>query len=108
MNLLAVENLGKNFGERILFEGLSFGLAQGDKVALIASNGTGKSTMLKIIAGIDNADEGEVIFRNKCKVSYLQQDAIFDDNLTINELINSKHNKISILVTDYEKAVDLH
>ena len=45
MNLLAVENLGKNFGERILFEGLSFGLAQGDKVALIASNGTGKSTM---------------------------------------------------------------
>ena len=108
MNLLAVENLGKNFGERILFEGLSFGLAQGDKVALIASNGTGKSTMLKIIAGIDNADEGEVIFRNKCKVSYLQQDAIFDDNLTINELINSKHNKISILVTDYEMAVDLH
>ena len=108
MNLLAVENLGKNFGERILFEGLSFGLAQGDKVALIASNGTGKSTMLKIIAGIDNADEGEVIFRNKCKVSYLQQDAIFEDNLTINELINSKHNKISILVTDYEKAVDLH
>ena len=108
MNLLAVENLGKNFGERILFEGLSFGLAQGDKVALIASNGTGKSTMLKIIAGIDNADEGEVIFRNKCKVSYLQQDAIFDDNLTINELINSKHNKISILVTEYEKSVDLH
>ena len=108
MNLLAVENLGKNFGERILFEGLNFGLAQGDKVALIASNGTGKSTMLKIIAGIDNADEGEVIFRNKCKVSYLQQDAIFDDNFTINELINSKHNKISILVTDYEKAVDLH
>ena len=108
MNLLAVENLGKNFGERILFEGLNFGLAQGDKVALIASNGTGKSTMLKIIAGIDNADEGEVIFRNKCKVSYLQQDAIFDDNLTINELINSKHNKISILVTEYEKSVDLH
>lgn len=108
MNLLAVENLGKNFGERILFEELSFGLAQGDKVALIASNGTGKSTMLKIIAGIDNADEGEVIFRNKCKVSYLQQDAIFDDHLTINELINSKHNKISILVIDYEKAVDLH
>ena len=108
MNLLAVENLGKNFGERILFEGLSFGLSQGDKVALIASNGTGKSTMLKIIAGIDNADEGEVIFRNKCKVSYLQQDAIFDDNLTINELINSKHNKISILVTEYEKSVNLH
>jgi len=108
MNLLAVENLGKNFGERILFEGLSFGLSKGDKVALIANNGTGKSSMLKILAGQDSSDEGEVIFRNECKVSYLSQDAIFDDKLTINELINSAHNKISILVKDYEKAVENH
>ena len=108
MNLLAVENLGKNFGERILFEGLSFGLSKGDKVALIANNGTGKSSMLKILAGQDSADEGEVIFRNECKISYLSQDAIFDDRLTINELINSAHNKISILVKDYEKAVEDH
>jgi len=108
MNLLAVENLGKNFGERILFEGLSFGLSKGDKVALIANNGTGKSSMLKILAGQDSSDEGEVIFRNECKVSYLSQDAIFDDKLTINELISSAHNKISILVKDYEKAVENH
>jgi len=108
MNLLAVENLGKNFGERILFEGLSFGLSKGDKVALIANNGTGKSSMLKILAGQDSSDKGEVIFRNECKVSYLSQDAIFDDRLTINELINSAHNKISILVKDYEKAVEDH
>ena len=108
MNLLAVENLGKNFGERILFEGLSFGLSKGDKVALIANNGTGKSSMLKILAGQDSADEGEVIIRNECKVSYLSQDAIFDDRLTINELINSVHNKISILVKNYEKAVENH
>ena len=108
MNLLAVENLGKNFGERILFEGLSFGLSKGDKVALIANNGTGKSSMLKILAGQDIADEGEVIFRNECRISYLSQDAIFDDKLTINELINSAHNKISILVKEYEKAIDNH
>ena len=108
MNLLAVENLGKNFGERILFEGLSFGLSKGDKVALIANNGTGKSSMLKILAGQDSSDEGEVVFRNECKISYLSQDAIFDDRLTINELINSAHNKISILVKDYEKAVEDH
>ena len=108
MNLLAVENLGKNFGERILFEGLSFGLSKGDKVALIANNGTGKSSMLKILAGQDSADEGEVIFRKECKISYLSQDSIFDDKLTINELINSAHNKISILVKDYEKAVENH
>ena len=108
MNLLAVENLGKNFGERVLFEGLSFGLSKGDKVALIANNGTGKSSMLKILAGQDTQDEGEVIFRNNCKVSYLSQDTIFDDNLSINQLINSAHNKISLLVKEYEKAVENH
>ena len=105
MNLLSVENLGKNFGERVLFKGLSFGLNKGDKVALIANNGTGKSSILKILAGQDIADEGEVIFRNSCRVSYLTQDAIFNDNLTIDELINSAHNKISLLVKEYEEAV---
>ena len=108
MNLLSVENLGKNFGERVLFEGLSFGLSKGDKVALIANNGKGKSSLLKILAGKDTSDGGEVIFRNECRVSYLSQDAIFDDSLTINELINSAHNKISVLVKEYEKAVDNH
>ena len=108
MNLLAIENLGKNFGERILFEGLSFGLSQGDKVALIANNGAGKSSLMKIIAGLDSADEGDVVFRNECRVSYLQQDAIFDNNMTINKLIESAHNKISLLVSDYENAVDAH
>ncbi|MDG1283097.1 MAG: ABC-F family ATP-binding cassette domain-containing protein [Flavobacteriales bacterium] len=108
MNLLAVENLGKNFGEIILFEGLSFGLSQGDKVALIANNGAGKSSLMKIIAGLDSADEGDVVFRNECRVSYLQQDAIFDNNMTINKLIESAHNKISLLVSDYENAVEAH
>ena len=108
MNLLAVENLAKNFGERVLFEELSFGLSKGDKVALIANNGTGKSSLLKIIAGIDIADAGEVVFRNECRVSYLAQDVIFDDKLTISELINSAHNKISVLVKEYEKAVENH
>ena len=108
MNLLAVENLGKNFGERVLFEDLSFGLSQGDKVALIANNGAGKSSLMKIIAGLDSADEGDVVFRNECRVSYLQQDSIFDNNMTINKLIESAHNKISLLVNDYENAVEAH
>ena len=108
MNLLSVEKLAKNFGERILFEGLSFGLNKGDKMALIANNGTGKSSMLKILAGQDFSDSGDVIFRNECKVSYLSQDAIFDDNISIDELINSAHNKISLLVKEYENAVKDH
>ena len=108
MNLLSVDKLEKNFGERILFENLSFGINKGDKIALIANNGTGKSSLLKILAGQDVADSGNVVYRNNCKVSYLSQDSIFDDNLTIEELINSKHNKISLIVNDYEKALEDH
>ena len=108
MNLLAINNLSKNLGEKVLFEGLSFGLSKGEKVALIASNGTGKTSLLKIIAGIDYPDEGEVVFRNECRVAYLQQDVFFDNDLTINQLISSSHNKISFLVSEYEKAVAYH
>jgi ATP-binding cassette subfamily F protein uup len=64
--------------------------------------------MLKILAGQDVSDAGDVIFRNECKVSYLSQDAIFDDNISIDELINSAHNKISLLVKEYENAVKDH
>ena len=106
MNLLSVDKLEKNFGERILFENLSFGINKGDKIALIANNGTGKSSLLKILAGQDISDSGKVVYRNSCKVSYLSQDSIFDDNLTIQELINSKHNKISLIVNEYEKALE--
>ena len=108
MNLLSVDKLEKNFGERILFENLSFGINKGDKIALIANNGTGKSSLLKILAGQDISDSGKVVYRNSCKVSYLSQDSIFDDNLTIEELINSKHNKISLIVNEYEKALEDH
>jgi ATP-binding cassette subfamily F protein uup len=108
MNLLSVEKLAKNFGEKILFQDISFGLKKGDKVALIANNGAGKSSMLKILADLDMADEGEVIFRSECRVSYLPQDAIFNNDFTIDELINSAHNKISLLVKEYEKAVENH
>ncbi|MDC1024647.1 ABC-F family ATP-binding cassette domain-containing protein [Flavobacteriales bacterium] len=108
MNLLSVDKLEKNFGERILFENLSFGINKGDKIALIANNGTGKSSLLKILVGQDISDSGKVVYRNNCKVSYLSQDSIFDDNLTIEELINSKYNKISLIVNDYEKALENH
>ena len=108
MNLLSVDKLEKNFGERILFENLSFGINKGDKIALIANNGTGKSSLLKILAEKDIDDYCNFVYRNNCKVSYLSQDSIFDDNLTIEELINSKHNKISLIVKEYENALKDH
>jgi len=96
MNLLSVENLEKNFGERILFKNLSFGLNRGDKIALIANNGTGKSSMLKILAGIDNADNGKVIFRNS--KSSLRADVVE---------VNIKTRDIKIFMYEDNKKVNI-
>ena len=107
MNYLSVENLGKNYGERILFEGLTFGLSQGDKMALIANNGTGKSSMLKIIAGQDISDEGTVTLRKGIKVAYLAQEANFDGNHSIENLINENQTEISLLIKQYQNTLKL-
>ncbi|MFT7297296.1 MAG: ATP-binding cassette subfamily F protein uup [Sphingobacteriales bacterium] len=73
MNYLSVENLAKSYGERVLFENLSFGIDQGQKIAFVAKNGTGKSTLLKIIAGKETQDSGNVIFNKGLVVGYLEQ-----------------------------------
>ena len=105
MNYLSVDNLGKNYGERILFEGLNFGLNQGDKMALIANNGTGKSSMIKIIAGKDQQDQGTVTIRKNLKVGYLSQDPDFDFNLSVEELIKTNKSEVSLLIKQYEEAL---
>lgn len=105
MNYLSVDSLGKNYGERVLFEGLTFGLSQGDKMALIANNGTGKSSLLKIIAGSDIADEGTVTIRNGIKIGYLVQEPDFNQSLSIEELINTAHTDVMKLIHEYEKAL---
>ena len=105
MNYLSVENLAKNYGERILFEGLTFGLSQGEKMALIANNGTGKSSLLKIIAGTDIADDGSVTIRSGIKIGYLAQEPDFNQSLSIEELINTAHTDVMKLIHDYEDAL---
>ena len=105
MNYLSVENLGKSYGERILFEGLTFGLSQGDKMALVANNGTGKSSILKIIAGQDISDEGTVTLRKGIKVTYLSQEPNFDANHSIEELINENQTEISLLIKQYQNTL---
>ena len=105
MNYLSVKNLGKNYGERVLFEGLTFGLSQGDKMALIANNGTGKSSMLKIIAGTDISDEGSVTLRNGIRTGYLSQEPNFDNSLTIEKLITHSQTEITKLIKEYEQAL---
>ena len=107
MNYLSVENLGKNYGERILFESLTFGLSQGDKMALIANNGTGKSSLLKIIASEDDiADEGSVTLRKGIRTGYLAQEPNFDNSLTIDELLKQSQTNTNQLIQEYEQALE--
>ena len=98
MNYLSVENISKSYGERVLFEGLTFGLSQGDKVALIANNGTGKTSMLKIIAGQDVSESGKITLRKGIRIGYLEQEPLFNDKYTINELLyNSNAEVVKII-----------
>ena len=83
--ILQVENLTKSFGDLVLFENISFGLAEGDRVGLIAKNGTGKSTLLNILAGREGYDEGKITFRRDLRVGYLEQDPRYPEEMTLLE-----------------------
>ncbi|MGY8987679.1 MAG: ABC-F family ATP-binding cassette domain-containing protein [Flavobacteriales bacterium] len=106
MNLISVESLAKDYGERVLFEDLSFGLSRGNKMALVANNGTGKSSLLKIIAGKDVSSVGEVTQRKGIEVGYLSQNSDFDESLTIQQLVDSAQSRVSQIISEYEKAVE--
>jgi ABC transport system ATP-binding/permease protein len=105
MNYLSVDNLGKNYGEKVLFEGLTFGLSQGDKMALIANNGTGKSSLLKIIAEAEIADYGTITLRNGIKTGYLVQEPNFEDSLSIQAIISKSNSQLTQYINEYELAV---
>ena len=107
MNYLSVENISKSYGERILFEQLFFGLSKGDKMALIANNGSGKSTMLKIIAGKDVSESGKITVRNGIRIGYLEQDPIFNEAFTINEFLDNSNSEIMQIIKAYDKALEL-
>ena len=106
MNYLSVENLEKNYGERVLFEGLTFGLGQGDKMALIANNGSGKTSLLKIIGGKDVPNNGKVTLRKGIRVGFLEQQPDYDEDLTIKQLISSKHTIVMKCIHEYEAALN--
>lgn len=106
MTYLSTENLGKKYGLKLLFEGLTFGISKGDKTALIAQNGTGKSTLLKILAGNEVPDAGEVMVRNGIRISLLEQEPVLDDTLSINEFITHGDNEMVGIAREYEKAVE--
>ncbi|MBO7566347.1 MAG: ABC-F family ATP-binding cassette domain-containing protein [Bacteroidales bacterium] len=102
---LQVVNLSKAFGDKVLFEGISFSIMKDQKTALIAKNGTGKSTLLDIIGRKTYSDSGSVVFRNDLTVGYLQQDPVLDDSLTVRQQILSVNNKLARISADYEAAL---
>ena len=107
MNYLSVENISKAFGEKVLFEGLNFGLNYGDKVALVANNGSGKTSMLKIIAGKDVPGTGKVTVRNGIRIGYLEQQPVFNEKLTVNELLYSSNVEVVRIIREYESALEM-
>jgi ATP-binding cassette subfamily F protein uup len=105
LNYLTVENISKSYGELTLFENISFSIHKDQKIAFVAKNGTGKTSILNILSGDDVADSGEVIYRKDIKVSFLSQDPRFDHALTIEEAIFTSDNPILKIISNYEKSL---
>lgn len=105
MNYLTVEKLSKTIGEKELFSEITFGLEKGQKTALIARNGTGKSTLLNIIAGYDSPDSGQVVIRNDITVSYLPQMDRFADNFSVLDAIFDAQTPTIQAIKEYESCM---
>ncbi|MEO0900108.1 MAG: ABC-F family ATP-binding cassette domain-containing protein [Bacteroidota bacterium] len=107
MNYLSIENISKSFGMKTLFEDMSFGIAQGQKIALIGVNGSGKSTLLKIVAGVDNPDKGQVTTRKGIRVAYLSQEPHLPMEKTVSEVVFNEGLAEVKLIAEYERLTRL-
>ena len=106
MNLLTVENISKSYGELVLFSDISFGINKDQKIALIAKNGSGKTSILNIMSGKDTSETGQVTTRKGIKISFLEQEPDLNPNLTVEETIFTTDNEILKVIASYEKAVE--
>ncbi|MSQ79096.1 MAG: ABC transporter ATP-binding protein [Flavobacteriaceae bacterium] len=105
MNYLSAEHLSKRYGEHILFSDLSFGLSRGQKTALIANNGTGKTSLLQILCGLEEPDEGKVAVRTGLRVGYLPQDPVFKGFEMVSDYVLDQRDPTQQAVKDYEHAL---
>ena len=106
MNYLSVENISKSYGERVLFDNVSFGINKDQKIAFIAKNGSGKTTIMNIINGFDEPDTGQVVIRKEIKMAFLSQNNNLQDELTIEESIFASDNEVLKIIERYEKALE--
>ena len=103
--ILQVENLTKSFGDLVLFENISFGIAEGQRIGLIAKNGSGKTTLLNILSGKEGYDDGKISFRRDLRVGYLEQDPHYPEELTVLEACFHHGNSTVELIKEYERCM---
>ncbi len=103
---LQIDNLTKSFGDLVLFENISFGIAEGQRIGLIAKNGTGKTTLLNIISGKEGYDSGNIVFRRDLRVDYLEQDPKYPEELTVLEACFHHGNSVVELIKEYERCME--
>jgi len=106
LNYLNVENISKSYGELSLFENLSFSIHKDQKIAFIAKNGTGKTSILNIISGKDTPDSGQIIYRNDLRTTFLSQEPVLDQSLTVKETILKSDNPILKVIKTYHTALE--
>lgn len=102
MNLLSVENISKAYGEKVLFNIESFGIEEGEKIGLIGVNGTGKSTLLRVLAGFDTPDTGKITTSNNLRIEYLPQEPYFDSEATVLEQVFKGNSPVMVTLREYE------
>ena len=106
MNYLNVENISKSYGELSLFENLSFSIHKDQKIAFVAKNGTGKTTILNILSGKDTPDSGQIIYRKDLRTTFLSQEPVLDQSLTVEETILKSDNPILNVINTYHQALE--
>lgn len=106
MNYLSVEDISKSYGERLLFQGISFGINEGQKIGFVAKNGTGKTTLLNLLSGKDTPDTGRIVFRKDLSVAFIAQEPELNPKLTIEETIFASEKPILKVIEQYEKALE--
>jgi len=105
-SILQAQNLSKSYGTKVLFENLDININEGDKIAIIAPNGSGKTSLLKILAGLDSSDSGgSVKFMKEIRVAYLEQNPAYNPENTVSQEIFASSDQLAGIISEYESAL---